>query len=134
MSTYIKLLILPLALCSVVACTNPKAPTGTHSVRILNAKFLTHANLTQERDTAAFDRHWTAKRSVAAPVNPRWIYKLDVRRPGGASSRWLYDPSGYVVLLTKARTPVYQIDDVRSFNALISAQDGTATDVAPPQQ
>ena len=61
---------------------------------------------------------WMAKKKVELPKRPDFLYKIDIVSEG-RSTRWLYDPSGYATVLSKAKVPIYQIEEANKFNKII---------------
>jgi hypothetical protein len=45
-------------------------------------------------------------------------YKIDIRRED-RGGRWLYDPVGFVQVLSKRKTPVYRLPSPGAFNKLL---------------
>jgi hypothetical protein len=72
-----------------------------------------------------FEEIWKTKAKLTSSVTPQWLFKIDIegKRYG---DRWLYDPRGYVSVLSKAKVPVYNIPVPDSFNQLIGTHNQTA--------
>jgi hypothetical protein len=85
---------------------------------VLNADFQIVNTLTRPEDLAAFARLFRTK-LVAAPAGAlSWSHKLDVRNER-SSARWLYDPRGFLQVLTKAKVPIYKVPEAEKFRALL---------------
>lgn len=69
-----------------------------------------------------FENTWKEKKKLKNLPLPQWLYKIDIEGKG-YGDRWLYDPAGFVQVLTKAKTPVYHIPDTESFNKLIGTHN-----------
>ncbi|RLC56380.1 MAG: hypothetical protein DRH89_05790 [Candidatus Cloacimonadota bacterium] len=61
---------------------------------------------------------WMAKEKVKLKKKPNFIYKIDIVSDG-KFTRWLYDLSGYATILSKAKMPIYQIEETDKFNKII---------------
>ncbi|MCK4423361.1 MAG: hypothetical protein KAV18_04745 [Candidatus Omnitrophica bacterium] len=61
---------------------------------------------------------WITKEKVKLKKRPDFIYKIDIVSDG-KSTRWLYDPSGYATVLSKAKMPIYKIEKTDKFNEII---------------
>lgn len=87
-------------------------------VQVLDDQFRLVRKLTSTDDLAAFRDLWSGrvKYKGAAVMRPR--YKIDVREDH-KGARWLYDPDGFVQVLSKAETPVYQLPSPAAFNKLL---------------
>jgi len=68
-----------------------------------------HKGLSEFRD------HWKKKEQITSDTRIHPIYKIDIE-PG---DRWLYDPSGYVSVLSKAKGPIFKINKPEEFNGLL---------------
>jgi hypothetical protein len=88
-------------------------------VSVRDWNFALVKTLTSAPDLAAFDALWSGK-TVREPASPSgFIYKIIVER-GGRSVRWLYDPAGFLQVLSVSRTPVYGISEPQAFNRLLA--------------
>jgi hypothetical protein len=72
-----------------------------------------------------FEMIWNTRAKLKSSVNPQWLYKIDIEDKG-RGDRWLYDPSGYVQVLSKAKVPLYKIPAPNSFNQMIGAHNQAA--------
>ena len=89
------------------------------SVRDQNSELV--KTLTSARDLAAFEALWSAKTVREPASRSEFIYKIVVER-GGRSVSWLYDPAGFVQVLSVSRTPVYEVSDPQAFNRLLAIE------------
>jgi hypothetical protein len=70
-------------------------------------------------DLAAFEALWAGKTVREPASRSGFTYKIDVER-GGRSVRWLYDPAGFLQVLSVSRTPVYGVSAPQAFNRLLA--------------
>jgi hypothetical protein len=88
-------------------------------VSVLDQDFQPVKTLTSASDLASFDELWSGKAVQESASGDGFLYKIDIQR-GGRSARWLYDPAGFVRVLTKSRTPIYAIPARQAFNRLLA--------------
>jgi hypothetical protein len=88
-------------------------------VSVLDQNFQLVKTLTSARDLAAFDELWSGKTVQESALGSGFLYKIDIHR-GGRSVRWLYDPAGFLKVLSKSRTPVYGLSARQAFNRLLA--------------
>jgi hypothetical protein len=88
-------------------------------VSVRNGSFELVKTLTSAPDLAAFDALWSDKTVREPASRSGLVYKIDVER-GGHSVRWLYDPAGFLQVLSAGRTPVYEIAAPQAFNRLLA--------------
>lgn len=96
----------------------PAAAADRSGVTIRNDKFEVIHVVNDRRSVAAFRAIWNAKKKInSRNVVPHWLYKIDL----SDGSRWLYDPSGYAMLASTRKVPLYKISPAGKFNRLIKA-------------
>lgn len=91
-------------------------------VSIRNEHFEIIAVLKDSKSIQSFEAIWNKKTKLSSPVKSRLLYKIDIEGKNH-SDRWLYSPEGFVILLSKAKTPTYKISSVDEFNKLIQIPD-----------
>jgi hypothetical protein len=75
--------------------------------------------LNGHKEVSAMQSIWLKRKKIkSAKIVPRWKYKIDLPD----STRWLYDPRGYLQILSPQEQPLYKIPSVDEFNRLIGAQ------------
>lgn len=86
-------------------------------VTVRDADFRPVREISSELNLAAFTEHWASRRqSATAAFRPE--FKIDIQYDR-RSERWLYDPAGFIRVLSKSETPVYQLESPSTFNALL---------------
>lgn len=99
-------------------------------VKVRNQKFEIVKVINDKASLQLFERIWKTKRKVKSSVAPQWLYKIDIEGKGHGD-RWLYDPGGYVQVLSKAKVPIYEIPTPDPFNQLIGTHNkGVVPDAA----
>ncbi len=109
------------------------------AIRVLNEDFETVVKVEDPAVLAEFSELWGEKekrRREELLVEPAFQYKLDIRRQDQdqdkdqepdqdqESLRWLYDPAGYAVPLSKMRGDVFWIPGVRRMNRVLRLEEG----------
>ena len=90
-------------------------------VTVRNSDFQVIKTLNDKEPLEEFSKIWGSKQVYNGSEIPQWLYKLDIEQKGHGN-RWLYDPKGYVQVLSKARVPVYVLPP-EPFNKLIGAHN-----------
>ncbi len=85
------------------------------SITIRDKNFEIINEIRDEKMLLRFQDHWSKKTKIAAETPTALIYKIDIN-PG---NRWLYDPAGYVQVLSKAKVPVFKLHSPEEFNRLL---------------
>ena len=93
-------------------------------VAVLDRDFRPIRNITAAADLAKFRVLWSARVKQSADVALQPDYKIDIRSEG-RSERWLYDPAGYVRVLSVQKTPAYRLPSPAAFNMLLGIGPGT---------
>ena len=77
--------------------------------------------ITEQDTLSRFAGLWRQKKSVELEAKYKWRYKLNIiyKQRKRGSSTWFYDPSGYTRLLTKRKTPDYQLLSPDELNRLL---------------
>lgn len=120
---------------ALVACvllsSTPTGPGELTGVTLRNQDFEVVKVISDQAALQAFERSWKAKTTSTPPATPRWTYKLDLAGKG-ARARWLYDPAGYVQVLTEAKSPIYAIPNPEAFRELVGAKAQVAPEGPKP--
>jgi hypothetical protein len=91
-------------------------------VTVRDANFQVVSVISSRAQLAQFDAQWSRKDKLkdaqAQFSSHAFTYKLDIASARG-SERWLYDPSGKVVVLSKAVKPIYELGEPALFNTLL---------------
>jgi len=72
---------------------------------------------------AVLNAVWESREEVVLDQRPSFSHKIDIVLQDGKSTRWLYAPEGYITVLTKANTPIYQIADPEKLRAFLIPSD-----------
>lgn len=92
-------------------------PPKLSRVTVRDADFRPVREISSELNLAEFSKHWAGRRqSATATIRPG--YKIDIQYDD-RSERWLYDPAGFIRVLSKSTTPVYQLESPSTFNAVL---------------
>jgi hypothetical protein len=97
----------------------PALAQDISKVSVRDRNFELVKTLSSAGDLAAFDALWSAKTVREPASRSGFIYKIAVER-GGRSVSWLYDPAGFVQVLSVSRTPVYEVPTPHAFNRLLA--------------
>ena len=89
------------------------------SVTIRDKNFAVIKVLSDETSMPSFNGYWNKKAKMTDDVPMKPLYMIDI--PPG--HRWLYDPAGYVRVLSKAKVPIYQISSPGDFNKLLGISE-----------
>jgi hypothetical protein len=85
------------------------------SITIRDKNFEVVNDIRDEKMILRFQNYWNKKTKIVAETRTVPIYKIDIN-PG---DRWLYDPEGYVQVLSKAKVPIYKLHSPEEFNTLL---------------
>ncbi len=96
-------------------------------VRIWDRNFRLVRIINRPEDIEKLETVWTKKEEIKTNKTFNFTYKIDIVS-NGRSTRWLYDPSGYVILLSKKKSPAYRIVEFNEFNKLVVPLSRTTTD------
>ena len=91
-------------------------------VSVRNKNFEVVKVIKDQQSLQQFEKAWKEKKKIKNSPLTQWLYKIDIEGKG-YGGRWLYDPTGYLQVLSKVKTPVYRISDAESFNKLIGAHN-----------
>ena len=75
--------------------------------------------VTEEEKLNAINVLWANREEVILQHDPVFSHKVDVVLHDGKSTRWLYAPEGYIVILTKTKTPIYQFTQPHKLKSLL---------------
>jgi len=89
-------------------------------ISVRNNNFEVVKVIKDQQSLQQFEKAWKEKKVIKTTQLTQWLYKIDIEGEG-YDDRWLYDPSGYVRVLSKVKTPVYRLSDAESFNKLVGA-------------
>jgi hypothetical protein len=109
-----------IALLGGVTAALPLSAVAADAIRVtvLDAEFRPIRTITSAPDLAVFSEHWAARVKVSANAAMQPDYKIDIQSDR-RSERWLYDPAGFLQVLSKAKTPVYRLTSPAAFNELL---------------
>ena len=94
------------------------------SVTVQSKNFEVIKEIRNQNSLLEFRDHWNKKEKVADDTIHHPEYKIDIV-PG---DRWLYDPTGYTRVLSKAKVPIYKISKPEEFNRLLCIPGKKASD------
>jgi len=108
------------ALAIVLLCGPQAASSAQASTQVIvwDADFNVVSLIPERAVLKEIDEAWKGRTRTRPAAPPRWKYKLDFYGPKEAS-RWLYDPAGYAMRLTKAKSPIYAVPSPGTFNRLL---------------
>ena len=84
-------------------------------ITIRDKSFEVINDIRDEKMVLRFQDHWNKKTKIEGETLIAPMYKIDIN-PG---NRWLYDPAGYVQVLSKAKVPIYKLQSPEEFNTLL---------------
>ncbi len=88
-------------------------------VSIFDSKDNRQRLITDAKQLNRFHYFWSQKQPLRQEHNYDWRYQISIEEPGG-TSRWIYDPKGFVGEITLSKTKViYYLTPVRSFNRFL---------------
>ncbi len=122
------------AACAIAAGCQHEHPSITH-VKVLDPEFKTICVVTNASDLNKLNQMWAERTTVEPSPEHKFTHKIDVST-GESGTRWLYDPSGYATVLTKARTPIYKFENPEKLKGILIPQQSPAGDVlkAAPEE
>ena len=115
-----KLLTAIVVACALVTGCQHERPAITH-VKVLDPDFKTICVVTAGTVLDELNRMWTERTTVEPSPEYRFTHKVDVST-GETGTRWLYDPSGYATVLSKARMPVYRFKNPDKLRGILIPQ------------
>ncbi len=77
-------------------------------VTVRNQNFEIIKVINDEASLKLFTGIWKTREKLKTSVAPQWLFKIDIEGKG-YGDRWLYDPRGYVHVLSKLKVPIYKI-------------------------
>ena len=111
--------------CAITAgCQNEK-PQITH-VKVLDPDFKTICVVTNSSVLKELNQIWIERSTVEPSPAYKFTHKIDVTTKEDGT-RWLYDPSGYATVLSKARMPVYQFNNPDKLKGILIPQQDEST-------
>lgn len=114
-----------------VGCQH-QPPVITH-VRVLDPDFNTIGVVTNKAVLDELNQIWTERITVEPSSVHEFTHKIDVTT-GETGTRWIYDPSGYATVLSKARMPIFKFKNPEKLKGILISQqgaEGTAENGAP---
>jgi hypothetical protein len=93
-------------------------------VVVLDGDFRPIRSIAAAADLAQFQALWSSRVKQSAEVALRPDYKIDIRS-AARSERWLYDPAGYVRVLSARKTPTWRLPSPAAFNVLLGIAPDT---------
>lgn len=110
-----KLIIILLVFLQFLWTSCAKNPVRISHISVLNSNFTVIREIDDQSTLNDLNRIWSSRTQIAYSADPlfpasRFTYKLDIKTEKG-SERWLYDPDGYVSVLSKTIVPVFQFTD-----------------------
>ncbi len=89
-------------------------------VTVRNEKFEQTRTPASPRELERFNLLFAKKKKAKPPEGLKWTNKLDIEQGRRRkSTRWLYHPDGWLVVLSKALTPVYMLESPDEFRKLV---------------
>ncbi|MBW1811728.1 MAG: hypothetical protein JRJ87_26300 [Deltaproteobacteria bacterium] len=113
-----KILLGCLGLILSLVMPSKSAAQGVSKVSVRDKDFKVVKILEQKNELVEFELIWKKKTKQKNVASLNWFYKLDISK-AGKSVRWLYDPAGWVQVLSKKLTPLYRIASRNEFNKLL---------------
>lgn len=110
-----KIIVILLVLIQSLWISCEKNPVRITHVSVLNSNFTVIREIDDLSILDDLNKSWSSLTKIAFsddllfPVS-RFTYRLDIMRKNG-SERWLYDPAGYIYVLSKTIVPVFQFTD-----------------------
>lgn len=111
--------------CAVVAGCQHEHPAITH-VKVLDPDFKTICVITDNTVLEDLIQIWTERTTVDPSPDHKFTHKVDVST-GETGNRWLYDPSGYATVLSKARMPIYRFKNPDKLKGILIPQQAEST-------
>jgi hypothetical protein len=87
-------------------------------VKVLNENFELLVEFNNGLELRKIERIWNSREEIKSDLSPSFKLKIDIATKK-RSTRWLYDPNGYCVVLTKAKVPIYRIKKYKELNQMI---------------
>jgi hypothetical protein len=88
------------------------------TIKVLDAKFKTINDISDSLEIKALNKFWHNKFIFTKNKEIDFKFKLDISF-NSKKQRWLYDPLGFVRLLTKSRSVIYEINNPPNFAKVI---------------
>jgi hypothetical protein len=88
-------------------------------MKVLNDKFELLAEFNKDTELRKIERIWKSREEIKSDLKPVFKLKIDIATKK-RSNRWLYDPNGYCMLLSKAKVPIYRIQKYKELNKMIN--------------
>ena len=101
--------------------------TRITDVKVLDPDFKTICVVTNSSVLRDLNQIWTERTAVGPSSTHKFTHKVDVTT-GEATTRWLYDPSGYATILSKVRMPIYRFKSPEKLKGILIPQQSPAGD------
>ena len=88
-------------------------------IKVWSNNFTLIKTIDDSKTLSVMENLWMKREKVKPEKEPKFIYSIDIVA-NGQSTRWLYDPAGYVSVLSKTKVPVYKIQENQKFNDIIT--------------
>ena len=120
-----RLLSAIVVVCALATGCQHERPAITH-VKVFDPDFKTICVVTDDTVLDELNRMWTERTTVEPSPEYKFTHKVDVstRETG---TRWLYDPSGYATVLSKARMPIYRFENPDKLKGILIPQQDEST-------
>ena len=105
---------------AITAGCQQEKPQITH-VKVLDPEFNTICVVTNSSLLEELNQIWAERDTVEPSPEYKFTYKVDVST-GETGTRWLYDPSGYATVLSKARMPIYKFKNPDKLKGMLIPQ------------
>jgi len=112
--------------CAIAAGCQHGRPAITH-VKVLDPEFKTICVVTNASVLNELNQIWTQRTTVEPSSEHKFTHKVDVST-GETGTRWLYDPSGYATILSKARMPIYRFENPDTLKGILIPQQAPGGD------
>lgn len=105
----------------------PKDNVDIIQVRVWDMEFRVIRNIDDPRTLGELKNIWEDRVKAPQSVRPSFTHKVDIATTQG-STRWLYDPSGYATVLSKAKVPIYRFANPMRLAEILIPRQGAPAD------
>ena len=89
-------------------------------VRVLDEKFKLITEFNNEAELKKIEQIWESRNKIKSNLSPTFKLKIDIYTENERGNRWLYDPNGYCMVLSKVKVPIYHIKKYKELNQMIN--------------
>ncbi|MCF7854904.1 MAG: hypothetical protein K9N51_08905 [Candidatus Pacebacteria bacterium] len=114
-----------LVICAITTGCQHEHPAITH-VKVLDPEFKTICVITNSSILKELNQVWFERSTVEPSSAYKFTHKVDVSTEE-TGTRWLYDPSGYATVLSKARKPIYKFTNPDKLKGILIPQQAEST-------